>query len=129
MSSRSKKPCRKMGCPNLAEYPNKYCKDHSAEEERDRADRNRFYDRYTRNDEDSKQFTDFYNSTRWKKARYMRLQIDNGLCQVCKGRGLITIADTVHHIVEVKEDWEKRLEMENLVSLCKACHNEIHKNK
>nr|WP_279388960.1 HNH endonuclease [Baia soyae] len=33
----------------------------------------------------------------------------------------------LNHIVEVKEDWNKRLELSNLQSVCNACHNRIHK--
>ncbi|TWK49239.1 hypothetical protein CHCC20347_1522 [Bacillus paralicheniformis] len=32
----------------------------------------------------------------------------------------------VHHIVEVKQDWSKRLDLSNLESLCNACHNKVH---
>ncbi|WP_250540588.1 HNH endonuclease, partial [Bacillus subtilis] len=30
---------------------------------------------------------------------------------------------------EVKEDWAKRLDLDNLVSLCNACHNKVHGGK
>ncbi|PAE58568.1 HNH endonuclease, partial [Bacillus licheniformis] len=38
-------------------------------------------------------------------------------------------ADMVHHIVEVKQDWSKRLDLSNLESLCNACHNKVHGNR
>ncbi|WP_377897049.1 HNH endonuclease [Gottfriedia sp. OAE603] len=31
--------------------------------------------------------------------------------------------DVVHHIVEIKADWSKRLEKKNLKAMCHGCHN------
>lgn len=35
-------------------------------------------------------------------------------------------ADTVHHIVELTEDWERRLDPLNLIPLASSTHNTIH---
>ncbi len=35
--------------------------------------------------------------------------------------------DTVHHIEELKEDWSRRFDKDNLISLCESCHQKIHK--
>jgi 5-methylcytosine-specific restriction endonuclease McrA len=32
----------------------------------------------------------------------------------------------VHHIVPIEEDWNKRLNFDNLVLLCPDCHNAEH---
>ncbi|WP_343256587.1 HNH endonuclease [Mammaliicoccus vitulinus] len=35
----------------------------------------------------------------------------------------------VHHIVELKDDWKQRLNTNNLVTICTACHNHLdHKH-
>mgnify|MGYP005767342187 CR=1 FL=1 len=31
-----------------------------------------------------------------------------------------------HHIVEIKEDWSRRLEDSNIIPLCDRCHKHIH---
>ena len=35
-------------------------------------------------------------------------------------------ADTVHHIEPVRDEWHKRLQLDNLVSLCRTCHEARH---
>lgn len=71
----------------------------------------------------NKTITSFYKSTDWKRTRQLALIRDNYLCQHCLKDHCFTPADMVHHIVEVKQDWSKRLAIKNLESLCNACHN------
>lgn len=66
-----------------------------------------------------------YNSTAWKKLRKQKLT-ESPLCEHCAIVNEFVIANVVHHIVEVKHDWNKRLDMSNLVSLCNTCHARIH---
>ncbi|MEU3039173.1 HNH endonuclease [Nocardia salmonicida] len=43
-------------------------------------------------------------------------------------KGIVNDKDLiVHHKVELKEDWSKRLDMDNLEVVCIGCHNKIHK--
>ncbi|USL27149.1 HNH endonuclease [Priestia megaterium] len=44
---------------------------------------------------------------------------------MCLEEGRLTPVEIVHHLIEVKEDWSKRLSIDNLQSVCKAHH---HKN-
>lgn len=116
--------CLKMGCNNLVKPPEKYCNQHKHIEEKKKKERNKFYDRYKRNS----QAKAFYNSNEWKIARRFILNRDAHLCQECLKQGRITKADTVHHIIELNQDWSKRLEITNLESICRKCHNK-HKRK
>ena len=120
MPIKPKKPCAKLGCPNLTD--GHYCEKHKAEAEKRKAETNKFYDKHIRD----KQAEMFYKSKAWVAARQQALIRDNYLCQECLKRGRITRADTVHHKIELKEDWSKRLQLGNLVSLCAECHNRIH---
>lgn len=45
------------------------------------------------------------------------------LCQDCLKDGKYTKADVVDHIVELKDDWSKRLDESNLIPLCHYHHN------
>lgn len=126
MGYRSKKPCKKIGCKNLAIPPNKYCDSHLHLQEKEKLELNKLYDSKVRFKRDLK-YAEFYRSKEWDKVRKARLALDTGLCQKCKKEGKITIADMVHHKVEIKDDWDKRLDIENLISLCNKCHNSIHK--
>jgi len=82
------------------------------------------YDKYARDKKRDK----FYHSTAWKKARELALIRDHYLCQVCLKQKKIKNAEMVHHIVEVKDDFDKALELGNLQSLCNSCHNTMHGN-
>lgn len=85
-------------------------------------ERHREYDRYTR-DEELKRF---YNSSQWERARNEALLLDDGIdIYVYLTTGEILVADTVHHIEPVKENWEKRLDINNLISLNHSTHSLI----
>lgn len=72
---------------------------------------------------------DFYQSRVWQHKRKAILRRDGYQCQGCKRCGKITKATQVHHIKHLDEYPELRLDDENLVSLCLACHNHEHPEK
>ena len=57
--------------------------------------------------------------------RSLALARDGYQCVMCKRKGITTLATMVHHIEPVKKAWNKRLDIDNLMSLCEACHNGI----
>ena len=69
----------------------------------------------------------FYNTTAWTKLRnyivnsYLNMSVYSYYIE-----GKIVQADTVHHIVEVREDWSKRLNKFNLIPLTRKEHQLIH---
>lgn len=65
---------------------------------------------------------EFYQSKQWR-ALSKRHKQQNPLCLHCLEYGLTTPADVADHIIEIRDDWEKRLDPSNLQSLCHACHN------
>lgn len=67
-----------------------------------------------------------YKSRRWQKVRKIVLIRDNYLCQPCLKRGVIKEANTVHHIEALRDDLSKAFDLENLESICPACHNKEH---
>ncbi|EJR76684.1 hypothetical protein IK7_04757 [Bacillus cereus VD156] len=87
----------------------------------------KFYDKYKRDKEAKK----FYDSTAWRRCRELALIRDNYRCQECmKHDPLIPVpADMVHHIKERNEYPELALTLDNLISLCNACHNKEHPEK
>nr|WP_319946918.1 HNH endonuclease signature motif containing protein [Paenibacillus caseinilyticus] len=68
----------------------------------------------------------FYKSSAWLSTRQAALIWDNHSCQYCLQEQRLTPAVMVHHIKEVRKAWALRLQLDNLVSLCDACHNRIH---
>ncbi|MCH4170677.1 MAG: HNH endonuclease [Lactobacillus sp.] len=85
------------------------------------------YDTHIRKDNDqqynkSRRMNDssylaFYKGSLWRKTREQVLMRDNYMCQRC---GLD--ATLVDHIIPSKDDWDDRLNPDNLQSLCKSCH-------
>ena len=91
-------------------------------------------------DKVAKDKTEIYNSREWKELRIQKLRA-NPLCEQCikDGEaigihgGYIRSATCVHHVVPIEtartKDEMKRLafDVNNLRSLCFACHARIHK--
>lgn len=64
----------------------------------------------------------FRATSAWrKKSASIRLR-DKNLCLVCLNQGRYVPGESVHHIVSLKEDFNKRLDDDNLITLCNACH-------
>lgn len=62
---------------------------------------------------------------RWRKLSE-DYRIRNPLCEDCDAQGRTTPAAEVHHIVPINQDPSKRLDVNNLVALCKQCHDLRH---
>lgn len=71
----------------------------------------------------------FYHSAEWKALRQEALERDFHLCQECKKRGIITPANTVHHIKPLRIDDARALQLSNLETVCGACHNKLHRER
>ena len=65
----------------------------------------------------------FYGSVRWRRLRALVLA-EQPLCGECEEMP----AEMVHHILERNNRPDLELERSNLVALCHACHNRIHKS-
>ena len=64
----------------------------------------------------------FYCSRPWRVVRRLKLDL-NPLCEECEAKGLIEPATQVHHVKERRDYPELALDLDNLQSLCLACHN------
>ena len=83
--------------------------------------RYREYDKLSRD----KRSYDFYHSAEWIRTREDVLAMDGMDLWLYAEHGIIAAADTVHHIVPLKEWWEGRCDPENLISLSHSSHSEI----
>lgn len=72
------------------------------------------------------QYNEFYNSTEWKALRNQKFYDANGLCEMCLAEGVVNEGREVHHKVFLENDWNKRLDYNNLILLCPTHHNQIH---
>lgn len=109
MPRKPKQPCAYPGCPNLSD--NRYCKEH-------RKQMARQYEKYSRNPEIKKKY-----GRVWKRIRDSYVK-EHPFCEKCYANGKLTPVDEVHHIVPVSKGGTH--DKNNLMSLCRSCHNKIH---
>lgn len=66
----------------------------------------------------------FYNSQDWRTLSRTKLQDCGYKCEA-KLEGCQRLAVEVHHMEPIKtpEGWDKRLDWDNLMGVCIACHN------
>lgn len=79
---------------------------------------------------ESTKITRFRNSKQWKHKRIDICERDLYLCQVCIRKLYNTLGREydgqkvqVHHIVPMVEDWGRRLDDDNLITLCTYHHS------
>ena len=63
------------------------------------------------------EYLKFYHSAEWLHIREQVLLRDGSICQRCGMQ-----ATLVDHIIPSEDDWEDRLNLDNLQALCKDCH-------
>ncbi|WP_090775428.1 HNH endonuclease [Shouchella lonarensis] len=68
----------------------------------------------------------FYRSSAWRSKRKSVLRRDVYRCRECQRYGKTTDATTVHHVIPLSDRYDLRLTKENLISLCNACHEQMH---
>ena len=69
----------------------------------------------------------FYWSRDWFYKREEIKARDNHECQVCKSEGKVTLKELiVHHIKPLEFYPDSKLDDDNLITVCQACHNRIH---
>ena len=108
--------CTEPGCSELVYEPKtSKCPAHRREQRKQQASA------YKSRTENTK-YVEFYNSPQWRaistnhRKRYP-------LCKHCLDIGITKPADVVDHIIELRDQFEKRFDLTNLQSLCHSCHN------
>ncbi|CEF48308.1 unnamed protein product [uncultured bacterium] len=70
----------------------------------------------------------FYAGDPWRRLRRLKL-LGSPLCELCQARGILVAATVVHHRLELRDHPGLAFDLENLQSLCPACHTTLHKSK
>lgn len=121
-----KKLCAYGGCHEIISGAEKYCEEHKKLYEQLKSEHNQRYDKNIRHKRD-KRYTEFYHSKEWETLRDFVIRTYKGLdlfAYFIENR--IVPADTAHHITELKEDWDLRLAIDNIIPVSDASHKKIH---
>lgn len=73
-------------------------------------------------------FQRFYQSAKWQRTRLIKLA-ESPLCEMCISTGLTVPAYHVDHKIPLAEYYSKRLDFDNLQSLCHSCHSKKTKRE
>lgn len=117
-------------CSTKIAYRTKYCDRCKTKEYVDRIQEHKVKyrkynsDRYIK-DKGNESYRLFYTTQAWKNKRAEILRRDNHECQMCKVLCKYEVATDVHHILNLRDNYDKRLDNDNLISLCHECHYNI----
>jgi len=122
MPQRPMKPCKRPGCPAITRDKSGYCDEHQEYQKEQKKQKHRSYDQAR-----GKTAARGYDG-QWRKVARIKLSKDP-LCEPCLSQGRTVAAALPHHIKSVEEHPELRLVMDNLLSVCRSCHEKIHKGE
>lgn len=114
---------KKCRCGMNIPYMDKGCPECIVEMDKNTKDRYKKYSMY-RND---KREQKFYNSNEWKEKRLKVISFYNGIdIYELYTTGNVIPGHTVHHIIPLKDEWNKRLVTRNLIYLSEENHKKVH---
>lgn len=71
-----------------------------------------------------------HNSARWQRLRKAKREA-NPMCEdpfgTHESSGRVVIAEQVHHVVPIVVDPSRAFDWDNLVSVCRACHERMER--
>lgn len=56
-----------------------------------------------------------------------RYRASNPWCEECLKAGIYTLTRDVHHIVPIEQDASRRMDVTNLMAVCRPCHQRLDK--
>ncbi|WP_338080203.1 HNH endonuclease [Companilactobacillus mishanensis] len=80
-----------------------------------RSDYDRAYNK--RRQVEKPDYLKFYHGSQWQSIRKQVMTRDYNLCVRCGTKGYL-----VDHVIPSEDDWNNRLDIDNLETLCKSCH-------
>ncbi|MGE6895758.1 hypothetical protein [Priestia flexa] len=70
----------------------------------------------------------FYSSKQWELMKLTIINKYKGMCiYTYYKEDRIVPYDTIHHIIPVKDDWNMRLHLYNLIPVTESVHQKLHK--
>ena len=112
-------------CKRLMPYGKRYCSECEPIVEKMKEEQRKARGRVSSKGyaQQNKKYIQFYKSKEWKMLSQKKLQDTQYKCECC-GK----LATEVHHIdpIQKPSGWERRLDYDNLMSVCVICHNGKH---
>ena len=72
----------------------------------------------------------FRNTQSWKRTAKMIMERDLNCCRVCLLDGILKNRElSVHHIIPLSEDFNLRLDPDNLITLCRYHHEQAENGR
>ncbi len=72
----------------------------------------------------------FRNTQVWKRKAARILERDLHCCRLCLMAGVLTNRElSIHHIVPIHVDYDKRLDDDNLITLCRFHHEQAESGR
>lgn len=122
------KHCSHRGCYEVLQQDIQYCEYHSKKHIAKQKERYKEYQHRRLQDYNEVRSQSFYQSTEWDRLREV---VKASLFHIdifeYYRTGKIVEGETVHHILEVREEWEARFDVNNLIYLTQRNHLLIHK--
>lgn len=109
MPRKPKRPCSYPGCLKLTD--GRFCEEHTKLE-------NKRYEKYSRDPAVRRKY-----GRAWKRIRDSYVKM-HPFCEKCYERGVLVPVDEVHHKIPISQGGTH--DKNNLMSLCRSCHNKIH---
>ncbi|WP_242845741.1 hypothetical protein [Clostridium novyi] len=120
-----KKICSRCGRVEI-DYNEKYCKKCLRISNKEQKESYKEYKNRRMKDTEERKRQKFYNSKAWISCRDNIKKHQLGLDLIEWSKGKTVDADTYHHIVELKEDYDKRLDKDNIIGLTQSNHLKVH---
>ncbi|GKX65636.1 HNH endonuclease [Inconstantimicrobium mannanitabidum] len=125
------KQCSYRNCIKIVDQDTKYCEYHAKRAAKEEKERYRVYQNKRRHDAEQKVYQDFYSSSPWLNLSETIKRHFFGMCVICwvrnkTNRSKINECSTTHHIEELSDRYDLRLDEDNLICLCSKCHQRTH---
>lgn len=121
------KQCSFRSCRKLVNYGVKFCEYHQVKYDKEQKERYKEYQFRRYKDNNKKKSQQFYSSVPWKNLREaIKKELFHIDILEYYRTGRIIEGEAVHHILEVEEDWESRLDISNLIYLTERNHKRVH---
>ncbi|MCR6515815.1 hypothetical protein M4I33_13140 [Clostridium sp. LY3-2] len=122
------KLCSYHGCKKIVKDGVSYCEYHSKKYNLEQKKRYKEYKNRRMHNEEQKRFQSFYNSDAWRRLRDVAAK--STLCidviEYYKYNKIVQ-GERVHHIVELSDDYNMRLNIDNLIYLTEKNHRIVHR--